>query len=196
MSNFNTLVLNAQQGDETSLEIIVKYMQNKIYLQLQKNWKEIQGGHEVIDMVQFALIGVLRGVRTFVNKPGFSAFKWLWRNARNEINLESRYLLYNKRKININKISLDQPVTESGIALGEILQGRSETESRALSNVAHDSFLYELNGQLSKFEKPILAYMMLDLPNKQIAEKLQITAKAVDNAKQRIKVKALKVLNN
>jgi RNA polymerase sigma factor (sigma-70 family) len=196
MKDFNDVVLEAQKGNQRAMDIVIKHMYKCLYPKVAKMWRELPGGHTAEDMVQFAMIEVLRAIKTY-NGKGY-AKKWLWLYVKSAINNEARYLYYDKRKVNMNAYSMDKALNandaEKEITLAHVIPCTDNIEQEALDNVYVSDVIKKLRSNLSKTEINVMNYMLLDYANKDIISATGYKPKAVDNAKMRIKSKAKKYL--
>lgn len=188
MTDFNGLVIQAQQGNQTAMTIVIKHMYKSLYANITKMWKEIPGGHTAEDIIQYAMIEVVRAINSY-DGHGY-AKNWIWLYVKSEVNLQARYLNYNKRKLNINSDSLDKPLESDGnVTFGHILPCKANTEQDAISNIFISGLIESLREQFSKLESEILNYMMKEYTTKDIIAVTGYPCKTIDNAKERIKRK-------
>lgn len=193
MTDFNDIVLRAQQGSKPALNAVIKYMYKSLYAKVTKMWKELPGGHTAEDIIQYSMIAVIKAIETY-NGNGY-AKNWIYLNVRSMIDNEARYLNYDKRKSNLNSYSMDRPLkADENITFAHIIPCRANTEQEALDNVITENFIQGLRSELSKFEFTIINYMMLDYATKDIIKATGCKPKTIDNAKERIKVKVRRYL--
>jgi RNA polymerase sigma factor (sigma-70 family) len=197
MTDFDKLVLRAQQGSRAAMNTVINYMYKILTRKTKETWKELSGGHALEDIVQYAMIEVFDAIKTYNGKG--SAINWIWMHAKNEIFLQARYLNYNKRKANLVSSSLDNPVnagkeSDEPITLGSMLRGKTSTENEAIGNVYSSNLMQYLKSELSELELTVMDYMIREYPTRDIAVELGYPSRAVVNTKERIKVKVRRYL--
>lgn len=157
-------------------------------------------GGENDDLIQEGMIGLMKAVRDFnpEQKTSFSSFADLCvsRQMYSAIEASKR-----KKHIPLNSyVSLyEQEKEEDGeksIPLIDTLASEEETDPEKLyvGKAYTEAFLEELKVRLSDLENHVLYLHLMGTNYRDIAELLGKSPKAVDNALQRIRVKAEKLL--
>jgi len=199
MKDFNNLVIQAQQGDQRAMTIVIRYMQGVINKKLFATWKEVPGGQEIADMAQIALIGVLKGISAFNPTEGSQAVNWLWMHVNSVISEEVRYLTRGKRVNNIQKSYLDAPVAMTKndgepLTLGVMLPSKFDTERDAVANVDCGYLQKAIRSKLSHLEGRVFELLLLGYKLSEIVTITGFTYKSVEETKKRIKNKTTKIL--
>lgn len=195
--DLTALCLRSQAGDKVALDQLLRYMSKWLVDYLKKKPVQYPIAYELMDIVQTTLIAILTAVRDFDPSQGMQAKSWLWLCAKRQIKDIMRDLHREKRAANLRTISIYQPVDsiyEDTKTLEETLPDRNDVQATAVDNVATDSFLSKLDSRLTEIERRVLPYMLEGFQNKEIAAALNTNAKSVDNARQRIKKRLKKLL--
>ncbi len=175
------LLVRSQNGDENALALLISR-----YMGMVK--KKASGysirAYERDDIIQEGLIGLMNAI-TFYNinsDCSFSTFAGIC--IDNRIRKALHYTNTDKFK------SLDRSVSIDDLENGEPLNDESATpEEIVIAREKWTAVKAGVDTLLSDLEKEVLFLYLGDADYKQIAEKLGITAKAVDNALQRVRRK-------
>lgn len=159
-------------------------------------------GGENDDLIQEGMIGLIKAVRDFdpEQKASFSCFADLCvsrqmysaieaSKRKKHLPLNSYISLYEESEINNGN-------GEKKVALIDLIEPEQETDPEALffGKEYTAAFVEQLNDSLSSMERRVLYLHMLGTDYRKIAELLGRSPKSVDNALQRIKSKAEKML--
>lgn len=185
------LALLAQMGDRRASEILLnkyKHRVKKICLRFYI------AGSTNDDIIQEGMIGLYRGIMNFRKEKNdsFSAFASMCikRRVLSVMNSANR-----KKNIPLNTfVSLNKPVNEDGRTLGDIIEdSTNDPEKVYISSEKIKSDNQHIIDALSKMEKSILVEYLQEQSYDEIAKKLGITRKSVDNAMQRIRAKMSRI---
>ena len=141
-------------------------------------------GGDTDDLIQEGMIGLFKAVRDYKTEKDSSFYHFaeicISRQMYTAIEASNR-----KKHAPLNSyISLSEP--ESG-GIGELLETNPEQMIIDQENVAQ--IKERIKKSLSDMEKEVLAYYMQGMNYVQIAEVMEKSPKAIDNALQRIKNK-------
>lgn len=181
------LAVLAQMGDRRASELLLnkfKYLVRKICKRYY-----VAGGTED-DTVQEGMIGLYRAIMSFDPEKNdcFQAFASMCIRRRVMTAMDSA----NRQKYQpLNtSISLNKPVQEDGLTLGEVIEDDSQNpEKMYISSEKQYNAKVRIKQMLSPLEKRILIQYLQEKTYDEIAKKLGISVKSVDNAIQRIKNK-------
>ena len=180
------LAILAQMGDNRASELLL----NKFKYLVRKICKSyFVAGGTVDDTVQEGMIGLYRAIMGFDPEKNdcFQAFAAMCIRRRVMSAMDSA----NRQKYQpLNtSISLNKPVQE-GLTLGDVIEDESQNPEKIYisSEKKHIANL-RLKQMLSPLEKRILIQYLQEKSYEEIAKKLGISVKSVDNAIQRIKNK-------
>jgi len=153
------------------------------------------------DLVQEGMIGLYKAVVDYRSDMGtrFRSFAHLC--MVRQITDAVRGALREKQRPLNQALSLDQTVVdEEGEERFMIDLLADETslspEERAVDSSAEKELLALIEGWLSKMERKVLVLYLKDYDYREIAEKMQVSPKAVDNAIQRIRRKIREHMNH
>ncbi|MBR6765077.1 MAG: sigma-70 family RNA polymerase sigma factor [Clostridia bacterium] len=181
------LAVLAQMGDSRASEILLNKFKHLVKGICKKYY--IAGASDE-DIIQEGMIGLYKAIINFdpEKNNSFQAFASMCVKHRvlSKINSANR-----KNNIPLNtSISLNKPIKEDGSTLGELLEDdKLDPESMFIISEKKQSTRKRISTMLSPLEKRILIEYLKDRSYLEIAKKLQITPKSVDNAMQRIKNK-------
>lgn len=181
------LAILAQMGDNRASELLL----NKFKYLVRKICKSyFVAGGTVDDTVQEGMIGLYRAIMSFDPDKNdcFQAFASMCIRRRVMTAMDSA----NRQKYQpLNtSISLNKPVQEDGLTLGDVIEDESQNPEKIyISSEKKYNAKVRLNQMLSNLEKRILIQYLQEKSYEEIAEKLGISVKSVDNAIQRIKNK-------
>lgn len=185
------LALLSQMGDKRASELLlnkykflVKSICNKFFI----------AGSTKDDIIQEGMIGLYRAIMNFKSEKNdsFSAFASMCikRRVLSVMNSANR-----KKNIPLNtSVSLNKPVNEEGRTLGETIEDFSTDPEKIFmvsEKIQNDS--KNIVQALSSMEKSILVEFLQNKSYDEIAQKLNISRKSVDNAMQRIRLKVSKL---
>ena len=183
------LIKQLRLGDERIMEFILdKY---KPFVRKKANTMYLIGG-ETEDLIQEGMIGLFKAIRDYdeEKESSFYHFAELCINRQIYTVIEA----YNRKKhAPLNTyISLYSGTNEDGVVLADALtaQGAENPEQMMIEQENLIMFLENLKQRLSKMERQVLDYYLAGLNYQQIAEQMVKSPKAIDNALQRIKMKA------
>ena len=185
------LALLSQMGDKRASELLlnkykflVKSICNKFFI----------AGSTKDDIIQEGMIGLYRAIMNFKSEKNdsFSAFASMCikRRVLSVMNSANR-----KKNIPLNtSVSLNKPVNEEGRTLGETIEDFSTDPEKIFmvsEKIQNDN--KNIVQALSSMEKSILVEFLQNKSYDEIAQKLNISRKSVDNAMQRIRLKVSKL---
>ena len=183
------LIKQLRLGDERIMEFILdKY---KPLVRKKANTMYLIGG-ETEDLIQEGMIGLFKAIRDYdeEKESSFYHFAELCINRQIYTVIEA----YNRKKhAPLNTyVSLYSATNEDGTVLSDALtaQGAKNPEQMMIEQENLMLFLENLKERLSKMEQRVLDYYLAGLNYQQIAEQMEKSPKAIDNALQRIKMKA------
>jgi len=183
------LIKQLRLGDERIMEFILdKY---KPFVRKKANTMYLIGG-ETEDLIQEGMIGLFKAIRDYdeEKESSFYHFAELCINRQIYTVIEA----YNRKKhAPLNTyVSLYSGTNEDGVVLADALtaQGAENPEQMMIEQENLLLFLENLKERLSKMERQVLEYYLAGLNYQQIAEQMVKSPKAIDNALQRIKIKA------
>lgn len=181
------LAILAQMGDNRASEILLKKFKHLVKNICKRYY--IAGATDE-DVIQEGMIGLYKAIINFNPEKNdcFQAFAAMCIRRRILSQLNSANC---KNNLPLNtSISLNKPITEDGSTLGELLEdNKLDPESMFIVSEKRQSTRKRISGMLSTLEKRILIEYLKDKSYDEIAQKLQVTTKSVDNAMQRIKNK-------
>lgn len=194
------LIRNLRDGDQDVIDYVMeKY---KDFVKKKVRVMYLLGG-ETEDLIQEGMIGLFKAVQEYEENKGmsFSSFANLCvtRQLATAIEASRR-----KKHMPLNSyISLygnkdgETDDDQSGALIDTLQDGNCENpEDIVLSREAADDFQAELEATLSDFEKKVLYLHLMGTGYIKIAELLNKSPKAVDNAIQRIRGKAKNIENH
>ncbi len=172
-----------QSGEKDVFEIIYERYKNMIR-SCARGFFLVDGDYE--DLLQEGLIGLHNAVNTFNGKSEFSTYAYTCiKNA-----IISAVVRGQSKK--------NEPLNTSVPINGhtdEFLNLYLNPEDEIIGKENAKELLEKINAELSPFEITVLKLYMEGHSYQLIAEKLNKTAKSIDNALQRIKNKISKILN-
>lgn len=185
-----SVVKMAQEGSNTAYEFLIKK-----YKELAKNKAKIYyiAGGDKEDVIQEGMIGIFKAIRDFddTKETSFSTFAELCVNHQiiNAIKSANRQ----KHKILNESVSLSAVGGEEGdpVPLWEKLASEPASNPETLMLMKEITEFLKAEGSrlFSPFEKKVWSEMLQGKNYKEIAVKYHRSAKAVDNAMQRIRKK-------
>lgn len=192
------LIQNLRDGDVAVIDYIMeKY---KDFVRKKVRVMYLLGG-ENDDLIQEGMIGLFKAVQDYDEKKGmsFSSFANLCVSRQLSTAIEASQ---RKKHLPLNSyISLygggESEEENSGALIDTIQDDNGENpEEIILSREAAENFRAELNEALSSFEQKVLYLHLMGTGYVKIAELLNKSPKAVDNAIQRIRGKAKKLMDD
>ncbi len=181
------LAILAQMGDNRASELLL----NKFKYLVRKICKSYYvAGGTVDDTVQEGMIGLYRAIMSFDPEKNdcFQAFAAMCIRRRVMTAMDSA----NRQKYQpLNtSISLNKPVQEDGLTLGDVIEDESQNPEKIyISSEKKYNAKIRIKQMLSPLEKRILIQYLQEKSYDEIAKRLGISVKSVDNAMQRIKNK-------
>lgn len=175
-------------GDEKIMDYILdKY---KPLVRKKANAMYLIGG-DTDDLIQEGMIGLFKAIRDFSAEKESSFFHFaeicIGRQIYTAVEASNR-----KKHAPLNSyVSLYSGTNEEGVVLADALTtGAMENpEQRMIDQENLTLFLEQVKEKLSKMECQVLDFYLAGLNYQQIAEQMEKTPKAIDNALQRIKAK-------
>ena len=184
----------AKSGDENAYNHIIARYRNFVYAKAKSYYIK---GAEQDDLIQEGMIGLYKAVRDFKpEKSSFGAFArvCVLRQILTAVKNSTR----NKHMPLNSYISLNGPADgDSDEEYGFDIPDENNSlnpESILIDRENLSGISCKINRVLSTMELKVLAYYLDGMSYKEIAEKMDKTPKAVDNAIQRIRHKIGKVL--
>lgn len=186
------LIEQLRSGDERIMEfILTKY---KPLVRKKANAMYLIGG-DTDDLIQEGMIGLFKAIRDY-NKEKESSFYHfaelcISRQIYTVVEASNR-----KKHAPLNSyVSLYSGTNEEGVVLADSLTtGAMENpEQRMIDQENLVLFMEHLKERLSKMERQVLDLYLAGLNYQQIAEEMEKSPKAIDNALQRIKAKVRNV---
>ena len=148
-------------------------------------------GGDTDDLIQEGMIGLFKAIQEY--KPGrdasFSHFARLCIERQMYTAVEAAR---RKKHTPLNTYISFDASDDRGVALADVLSGSANEnpESLLIGREEIEQRFAALEKSLSKMEKQVFDYMIEGLPYRQIAKKMGKSPKAVDNAIQRMRMKA------
>ncbi len=175
------LLQAAQGGNETALAVLISR-----YMGLVK--KKAKGysicAYEQEDVIQEGLIGLMNAISFYDTDSEYSFYTFANTCIDNRIRKALQYTNTNKFK------SLDRAVSIEHLDGDEVYHAQSATpEDIVIAREKLDAVKAGVDTLLSDLEKEVLFLYLDGNDYKQISKKLCTTAKAVDNALQRVRRK-------
>lgn len=152
--------------------------------------------NQLEEWIDVGTIGLIKGVKTYKQDKGFKLSTYLTRCIRNEILQEIRNLNTDKRKANLNTISLDKEIynneKDDAICLIDTLPSKENVEYEVIKNDAMKDILKGLNDK----EKYVLVnsyglFGKKEIRQNDLAKQLNLSqaqvSRILNNAIQKIK---------
>ena len=192
------LIMDFRGGDTA----IMDYLLEKYKPMVKKKAKAMYLlGGDSDDLIQEGMIGLFKAVRDYdsAQEASFGTFAQICvtRQLYSAIRASRR-----KKHLPLNSyISLydNEEISEEKESELIQIQNRASTnnpEDLVIHKESEDSFMNELEGNLSELERKVLYLHLLGTDYRTIAKLLGKSPKAVDNALQRIKTKAEELLTS
>ena len=192
------LIMDFRGGDTA----IMDYLLEKYKPMVKKKAKAmyLRGG-DSDDLIQEGMIGLFKAVRDYdsAQEASFGTFAQICvtrqlysairaSRRKKHLPLNSYISLYDNEEISEEK--------ESELIQIQNVASTNNPEDLVIHKESEDSFMNELEGNLSELERKVLYLHLLGTDYRTIAKLLGKSPKAVDNALQRIKTKAEELLTS
>ena len=186
------LIMDFRGGDTA----IMDYLLEKYKPMVKKKAKAMYLlGGDSDDLIQEGMIGLFKAVRDYdsAQEASFGTFAQICvtrqlysairaSRRKKHLPLNSYISLYDNEEISEEK--------ESELIQIQNIASTNNPEDLVIHKESEDSFMNELEGNLSELERKVLYLHLLGTDYRTIAKLLGKSPKAVDNALQRIKTKA------
>lgn len=190
------LIMDFRGGDTA----IMDYLLEKYKPMVKKKAKAMYLlGGDSDDLIQEGMIGLFKAVRDYdsAQEASFGTFAQICvtrqlysairaSRRKKHLPLNSYISLYDNEEISEEK--------ESELIQIQNVASTNNPEDLVIHKESEDSFMNELEGNLSELERKVLYLHLLGTDYRTIAKLLGKSPKAVDNALQRIKTKAEELL--
>ena len=185
------LILDAKNGDQYAIEQILidhKQLVNSVVR------KYFLIGGDVDDLIQEGMIALYNAILTYdkSKNSSFDAYAYML-VERNIITLikkaNSKKNLPLNEAFNVNNqgtISFDENNEDVGYMISSL---EPNPENELLDNVSYNELLEKIKNTLSDYENEVLGYYLQGYNYNDIAAKLEVAPKSIDNALNRIKNK-------
>ena len=192
------LIMDFRGGDTA----IMDYLLEKYKPMVKKKAKAMYLlGGDSDDLIQEGMIGLFKAVRDYdsAQEASFGTFAQICvtrqlysairaSRRKKHLPLNSYISLYDNEEISEEK--------ESELIQIQNIASTNNPEDLVIHKESEDSFMNELEGNLSELERKVLYVHLLGTDYRTIAKLLGKSPKAVDNALQRIKTKAEELLTS
>lgn len=192
------LIMDFRGGDTA----IMDYLLEKYKPMVKKKAKAMYLlGGDSDDLIQEGMIGLFKAVRDYdsAQEASFGTFAQICvtrqlysairaSRRKKHLPLNSYISLYDNEEISEEK--------ESELIQIQNVASTNNPEDLVIHKESEDSFMNELEGNLSELERKVLYLHLLGTDYRTIAKLLGKSPKAVDNALQRIKTKADELLTS
>ena len=192
------LIMDFRGGDTA----ITDYLLEKYKPMVKKKAKAMYLlGGDSDDLIQEGMIGLFKAVRDYdsAQEASFGTFAQICvtrqlysairaSRRKKHLPLNSYISLYDNEEISEEK--------ESELIQIQNIASTNNPEDLVIHKESEDSFMNELEGNLSELERKVLYLHLLGTDYRTIAKLLGKSPKAVDNALQRIKTKAEELLTS
>ena len=192
------LIMDFRGGDTA----IMDYLLEKYKPMVKKKAKAMYLlGGDSDDLIQEGMIGLFKAVRDYdsAQEASFGTFAQICvtrqlysairaSRRKKHLPLNSYISLYDNEEISEEK--------ESELIQIQNVASTNNPEDLVIHKESEDSFMNELEGNLSELERKVLYLHLLGTDYRTIAKLLGKSPKAVDNALQRIKTKAEELLTS
>lgn len=166
----------ARQGDEAALAGIIARMMPVVNAVAAR---AVCPGLEFEDAVQEGLVGLFCAVRTYKGGAGTAFSTYAAACVRNAVNSAARAASRRKHEVLNRAVPIEAaPSTQA-----------KSPQACAEESEAYRAAVRTIHTRLSPREKSVLALFMAGASYGQIARRLHLTPKAVDNALQRVRAK-------
>ena len=192
------LIDQLREGDRQVMDYICDKYKNLVRSKAKSMY--ILGGDSE-DLIQEGMIGLFKAVRDYdsAQEASFGTFAQICvtrqlysairaSRRKKHLPLNSYISLYDNEEISEEK--------ESELIQIQNVASTNNPEDLVIHKESEDSFMNELEGNLSELERKVLYLHLLGTDYRTIAKLLGKSPKAVDNALQRIKTKAEELLTS
>lgn len=179
MLNDNELIKKAKAGDSIALDALMSRYKS-LASKIARNYFLIGGDYD--DLVQEAMIGLYKAYTSYdtSSKTSFSTFAHMCITR----NVQSAIKIANRKKNAILNQSVD--ILKQSDTL---VSPNPSPDEKLIQNENIESIKQNIQGSLSKFEQQVLSMFLKGYSYKDIATKLSVTNKSIDNALSRIRKK-------
>lgn len=187
MANVNPeIIKKAKNLDEESLEIVYKELNPFVKSMALKYFF---AGADRDDVIQEGMIALFFAIQSFDEKKSgdFLAF------AKKCIDLRIKSAVKNSLRKKHSPLNESVSIEEENLDF--VLPSHINPEQEFINNESYENLMLNLKNILSPFEYSVLCLLNSGLNYKDIALSLDKEPKMIDNAIQRIKQKAKKMLN-
>lgn len=198
------LVDLAKQGNKEAMKVLIKKYSKFLFSKVIPFYIP---GAEREDIVQEAYIGFLKAIQDFDKNKG-NFFNFVNLCVQRQITTAIKSSNRNKSKILKNPISLESNIFDEGateknlydyIIPSKIISGSYQEESiedNIIDFIEKSKIKESLFSKLTSREKEILKLKSQGFTYNEIAKKMGISPKSVDNALQRIRKKVKSIVDN
>ena len=192
------LIMDFRGGDTAIMDYLLEKYQPMVKKQAKAMY--LLGG-DSDDLIQEGMIGLFKAVRDYdsAQEASFGTFAQICvtrqlysairaSRRKKHLPLNSYISLYDNEEISEEK--------ESELIQIQNIASTNNPEDLVIHKESEDSFMNELEGNLSELERKVLYLHLLGTDYRTIAKLLGKSPKAVDNALQRIKTKAEELLTS
>lgn len=186
------LLRKEEQMSDTSRELTDYLLEKYKYLVRKRANAMFLIGGDTDDLIQEGMIGLFKAVRDYRPDCGASFFHFadicIARQIYTAVEASQR-----KKHAPLNSyVSFwTQEPEENGLVLMDMLEDGEwgNPENMLIAKENYKSLQREIEKKLSKFENEVLAFYLMGMNYQTIAQKMNKSSKAIDNALQRIKNK-------
>lgn|SRR5699024_2026372 len=147
--------------------------------------------YEREDILQEARSVLVEATEAFRVDEGMPFLQYYHMSLSNHFNMLLRKKHANKRRINMETTSLDELIEDAGFHIQGTSSNITYPEEAAVVKETYNNYLIEL----SPFEKKIFSLFLDGVSQKEIAEKLEIKLRKVQNALYRCSIKLKTAIN-
>lgn len=181
------------EGNEDANNIIIKKYEpliNKIAIKMLSYCKN--NGLELSDLVQEGMIGLNHAIDRYQERENILFYTYAKKCIERKIISVVISANRNKNKILNESISYDD---DENLLLKFVKSNTPSPEEEILNIELEEELLNRIKGVLTDLEEQVFELLISGFKYKEIAEILDKDQKSIDNAKERIKVKIKKVLD-
>lgn len=147
--------------------------------------------YEREDILQEARSVLIEATETFRVDEGMPFLQYYHMSLSNHFNMLLRKKHAYKRRINMETSSLDELIENAGLQVQGTSSNTTQPEEATITKETYSNYLIEL----SPFEKKIFFLFLEGVPQKEIAQKLDIKLRKVQNALHRCSIKLKTAIN-
>lgn len=146
-------------------------------------------GGELDDLIQEGMIGLYKAIKSYdeTKQASFKTFSTL---------CITRQIQSAIRSANSKKNIVLSEIIDKNLSDFDVATNKENPEINFIQNQNYENFVGEIKNKLSKKEMEIFDCYLEGSSYEQIAQKLNIERKSVDNALVRIRTKILQILTN